>query len=490
MQRTRLSWILVSIVLAWTSTALSQQQTPNTAIVPRLIRFAGTLKDSAGKPLSGPVGITFTLYKEQQGGAALWIETQNVSLDSAGRYSVLLGATKPEGIPTELFTSGEAQWLGVEVSGQSELPRVLLVSVPYALKAADAETLGGKPPSAFVSAPANGSTLPPPAGTVTSVGLSAPITDYTVTGSPVTTAGTLNFAWKVPPSNVNTANAIVKRDASGNFSAGTVTATAVNAGTLSGSGTAITNVNAASLGGVAPGGYANLGLADTFTQPLTLKAAASTTPLLSVQGTGTGAGSFTVDGFGNVTVSPGSGANALNLVPGVSLVTNSSNWSNFSAINLIPGSALFPVNSARTVLYVGFTNGSQAVISNMVVYTTSRGSTKIKAVTPVKLKGVSNPSISLTNTANCPVQPVSTTNPCIVRLDPAALTLSSLNDYYFVIFFPTNANNSALSVATPSSTNFGLVGGFVSGDSSRLTVGQSVPVVTSQPQALMSVRSN
>src|SRR3990170_1578308 len=33
-----------------------------------------------------------------------------------------------------------------------EQPRILLVSVPYALKAADAETLGGKPASAFVLA--------------------------------------------------------------------------------------------------------------------------------------------------------------------------------------------------------------------------------------------------------------------------------------------------------------------------------------------------
>src|ERR1041385_3247005 len=35
----------------------------------------------------------------------------------------------------------------------AEQPRVLLVSVPYALKAADAETLSGKPLSAFVLAP-------------------------------------------------------------------------------------------------------------------------------------------------------------------------------------------------------------------------------------------------------------------------------------------------------------------------------------------------
>jgi hypothetical protein len=98
------------------------------------------------------MGMTFALYQEQQGGAPLWVETQNVQLDSTGHYSVLLGSTKSEGLPSDMFASNQAQWLGVRPEGQDELPRVLLVSVPYALKAGDAETLGGKPLSAFVLA--------------------------------------------------------------------------------------------------------------------------------------------------------------------------------------------------------------------------------------------------------------------------------------------------------------------------------------------------
>src|SRR5712692_10518820 len=46
--------------------------------VPRLVKFAGTFKDEQGQPRTGMVGVTFALYKEQQGGAALWLETQNV----------------------------------------------------------------------------------------------------------------------------------------------------------------------------------------------------------------------------------------------------------------------------------------------------------------------------------------------------------------------------------------------------------------------------
>jgi len=123
-------------------------------VVPRLVKFSGVLKDSSGKPLSGVVGVTFSIYKDQEGGAALWMETQNVQLDEQGHYTVPLGATKNEGIPVELFNTAESRWLGVQVQlpGEVEQPRLLLLSVPYALKAADAETLGGMPASAFLLA--------------------------------------------------------------------------------------------------------------------------------------------------------------------------------------------------------------------------------------------------------------------------------------------------------------------------------------------------
>jgi hypothetical protein len=120
------------------------------AQVPRLVRFSGTLLDERGNPRSGIAGITLLLYREQTGGAPLWIETQNVTLDAKGHYIVLLGAGKSEGLPMDLFASGEARWLGVQAEGQPEQPRALLLSVPYALKAADAETLGGRPASEYV----------------------------------------------------------------------------------------------------------------------------------------------------------------------------------------------------------------------------------------------------------------------------------------------------------------------------------------------------
>jgi hypothetical protein len=156
----------------------------STAEVPRLIKFSGTLLDMQDRPMTGPVGVTFALHAQQTGGAALWLETQNVKPDANGVYAVLLGANSANGVPAELFASGEARWLEVQVERQAEQPRVLLVSVPYALKAKDAETLGGKPASAFLTT----ETL---AGTGNSAGGSAAPSSSTVsTAAPSSKAQT------------------------------------------------------------------------------------------------------------------------------------------------------------------------------------------------------------------------------------------------------------------------------------------------------------
>ena len=170
----RIGCVVVGFLLFVLSLAA---QTPSSgsasSSVPPLVNFNGVLADSNGKPLTGTVGVTFYLYQDQQGGAPLWLETQNVQADKTGHYSVALGSATSQGLPASVFASGEARWLGVEVHGRTEQPRVLLVSVPYALKALDAETIGGKPASAFMMAPASNSKsqspiLPP--GTITGSG--------------------------------------------------------------------------------------------------------------------------------------------------------------------------------------------------------------------------------------------------------------------------------------------------------------------------------
>ena len=159
----RLAVALAVILIAAMSLPLLAQAPPSvgqTSVVPELIKFNGTIKDTAGKPQSGTVGVTFALYKDEQGGSPLWLETQNVQADTQGHYSVYLGASKSGGLPQGLFVSGEARWLGVQPEGQAEQGRTLLLSVPYALKAGDAETVGGLPASAFVLAAPGNATAP------------------------------------------------------------------------------------------------------------------------------------------------------------------------------------------------------------------------------------------------------------------------------------------------------------------------------------------
>jgi hypothetical protein len=177
--------------LMW-ATCLSQvnaQQTSAGAAaftpVPRVVWFSGAFKPADGQPAAPVETVTLAVYAEQEGGTPIWQETQTVVVGSDGRYNVLLGSTTQDGLPLDLFTTGEPRWLGVrfERVGEREQARVHLASVPYALKAADAETLGGRPASAYVLA------APAAAGAATSSAGKATATAV-VGGATTQTAGT------------------------------------------------------------------------------------------------------------------------------------------------------------------------------------------------------------------------------------------------------------------------------------------------------------
>ena len=106
--------------------------------------FSGTIPGQ----LDGVLSVTFSIYPDQQSTAALWTETQIVQVTSE-KYTVMLGSTSPTGLPSDIFSADQAHWLGVQVDGSEK--RFLLVSVPYAMKAVEAERLGGLLPSDFVT---------------------------------------------------------------------------------------------------------------------------------------------------------------------------------------------------------------------------------------------------------------------------------------------------------------------------------------------------
>jgi hypothetical protein len=213
--------------------AVSPAPSPSAAEVPRLIKFSGTLLDAQDRPMAGPVGVTFALHAQQAGGAALWMETQNVTPDAHGNYTILLGANSANGVPAELFASGEARWLEVQVERQAEQPRILLVSVPYALKAKDAETLGGKPASAFLTtetlagagnstgATASASTTPPSAKAQTTPKKAASVVQAATACASVGSNGAApagTIAMFTAPCTIQ--NSVLQQDASGRIGLG------------------------------------------------------------------------------------------------------------------------------------------------------------------------------------------------------------------------------------------------------------------------------
>ena len=130
-------------------------QSTSVVPVPRLVSVTGVYQPADGQPPPAGTVVTLLIYADEHGGTPLWQETQNVVLDKSGRYSLLLGAAQADGIPLEVFASGEAQWLALHFAGLGEVEgsRTRITSVPYALRSADADTLGGHPASAYQLAP-------------------------------------------------------------------------------------------------------------------------------------------------------------------------------------------------------------------------------------------------------------------------------------------------------------------------------------------------
>jgi hypothetical protein len=149
------TWIWFPILAAFVLAAgFAEEQNSTGAAVeataPRLIRFSGILKNPFGQPRTGQVSIAFALYASQDASDSLWRENQVINTDNEGRYTVLLGSSQKDGLPVELFSTEQARWLGVQADGEQEQARLLLVAVPYAMKAADAETVEGNSVSSFV----------------------------------------------------------------------------------------------------------------------------------------------------------------------------------------------------------------------------------------------------------------------------------------------------------------------------------------------------
>ena len=113
--------------------------------VPPLLNYQGLLQTSADSLLNGPTEIVFSIYGAAAGESPLWTEPHTVEV-AEGRFHVLLGSVAP--FPDGLFSddaSGDVRYLGVRVGDDPEMaPRQRIVSVAYALRAAQADDVSGR----------------------------------------------------------------------------------------------------------------------------------------------------------------------------------------------------------------------------------------------------------------------------------------------------------------------------------------------------------
>ncbi len=135
---------VVTIILLITNISHAQ--------IPQLINYQGFLTDENNQPISDTHDIQFRIYDSPTGGAALWTETQTVSV-SDGLFTVLLGSVSP--IPATVF-DGNTKYLSLQVNDDTEMtPRKQLVSVGYAFRSMDADKLDGQDASSFAPATHN-----------------------------------------------------------------------------------------------------------------------------------------------------------------------------------------------------------------------------------------------------------------------------------------------------------------------------------------------
>jgi len=114
------------------SMALSLIIVSAASAMPQKINYQGILQDPDGTPITTTTSVEFRIYDAGIGGTRLWMETQSVTPDVAGRFNVHLGRSIP--IPDSVFETGTA-YLGVTIPPDPEMsPRAVCrgrVRVPH-----------------------------------------------------------------------------------------------------------------------------------------------------------------------------------------------------------------------------------------------------------------------------------------------------------------------------------------------------------------------
>ena len=138
MRRMRVIGVVVA-VLVWAGAAA--------AAVPQSLHYSGQLK-TAGGLFTGTIDVTFSLFETLQAADPFWQDTQAVQV-ADGRFHVQLGPLSAADVNVS------AMAVGVSVDTDLSMEKVAVASVPYALRAVEADnaaTVGGETADAFADA--------------------------------------------------------------------------------------------------------------------------------------------------------------------------------------------------------------------------------------------------------------------------------------------------------------------------------------------------
>ncbi len=122
--------MLMPLKSLFVAVALAAAAVPAVALAATL-PLQGVLRSGGGGPVAdGSYVIVASLYDKIDGQEPIWQELVNKVAVESGFFAFELGAVKA--IDAALLESGQPLWLGIQVGGTDELPRVALAPVPSA----------------------------------------------------------------------------------------------------------------------------------------------------------------------------------------------------------------------------------------------------------------------------------------------------------------------------------------------------------------------
>ncbi|MBU6162020.1 MAG: hypothetical protein KGO50_12965, partial [Myxococcales bacterium] len=96
---------------------------------PSMIPVQGTLYDATGRPVSGTLPVTYTLYADPDGATTLWADAIP-TLFTNGIFTTYLGSESP--LNLVLFRDYETVWVGIAIDGDAEIGRFRVATAPFA----------------------------------------------------------------------------------------------------------------------------------------------------------------------------------------------------------------------------------------------------------------------------------------------------------------------------------------------------------------------